>query len=57
MLSVVLVGSVLIGVIIALLNAIYRDIGDVDSAMEPGEQQPKIAPPLPPISECLKLLA
>lgn len=39
------------------IRIIYRDIGDMDSTMEPREQKPKIAPPLPPISECLKLLA
>jgi len=39
------------------IRIVYRDIGDVDSAMEPGEQQPEMAPPLPPVSECLKMLA
>ncbi len=39
------------------IRMVYRDIRDMGSAMEPGEQQPEMAPPLPPISECLKLLA
>lgn len=28
------------------IRIVYRDIGVVDSAMEPGEEQPRIAPPL-----------
>lgn len=39
------------------IRIFYRDIGDVDSAMEHGEQQPKIIPTLPQGSECMKLLA
>lgn len=39
------------------IRIFYRDIGDVDSAMEQCERQPKIVPPLPQGSECLKLLA
>jgi len=39
------------------IRIVYRDIGDMDSAMEPGERQPEMAPPLPPVSEWLKMLA
>jgi len=39
------------------IRIIYRDIGDVDSAMEPGERQPEMALPLPSVSEWLKMLA
>jgi len=28
------------------IRIIYRDIGTVDSAMEPGEDQPELAPPI-----------
>ncbi len=38
------------------VKIIYRDIGNVDSPMEPGERQPHITS-LPSIEECLKLLA
>lgn len=36
------------------IRIIYRDIGLVDSAMQPDEQQPKI---LPPLSEVIPLPA
>ena len=36
------------------VRIIYRDIGTVDSAMQPDEQQPKI---LPPLSEVIPLPA
>ena len=36
------------------IRIIYRDIGTVDSAMQPDEQQPKI---LPPLSEVIPLPA
>ena len=32
-------------------RAVYRDIGTVDSAMEQGEAQPRIAPPLSEVFE------
>ena len=38
------------------VKIIYRDIGNMDSPMEPGECQPHITS-LPSIEECLKLLA
>ena len=38
------------------IKIIYRDIGSMDSPMEPGERQPHITS-VPSIEECLKLLA
>lgn len=38
------------------IKIVYRDIGSMDSAMEPGERQPHITS-LPSIEECIKLLA
>ena len=38
------------------VKIIYRDIGSMDSPMEPGERQPLITS-VPSIEECLKLLA
>ena len=38
------------------VKIVYRDIGNLDSPMEPGERQPHIAS-VPSIKECLKLLA
>ena len=38
------------------VKIVYREIGNIDSPMEPGERQPHITS-LPPIEECLKLLA
>ena len=33
------------------IRIVYRDIGTVDSAMEQGEAQPRIAPPLSEVFE------
>ena len=33
------------------IRIVYRDIGTVDSAMEQGEVQPRIAPPLSEVFE------
>ena len=38
------------------VRIIYRDIGNLDSPMEPGERQPQMAT-LPSMEDCLKLLA
>ena len=38
------------------VKIVYRDIGNMDSPMEPGERQPHITS-VPSIEECLKLLA
>lgn len=38
------------------VKIIYRDVGNMDSPMEPGERQPHITS-LPSIEVCLKLLA
>ena len=38
------------------VKIVYRDIGNMDSPMEPGERQPNIAS-VSSIEECLKLLA
>ena len=34
------------------VRIIYRDIGTVDSAMQPDEQQPKLLPPLSEVIPC-----
>jgi len=41
------------------IKIIYRDIGIMDSAMEPGERTPqtRIVPPIPHLQEYLELLA
>jgi hypothetical protein len=39
------------------IRIVYRDIGAVDSAMEDGEKQPYIAPPIRNKEDIIKLLA